>query len=180
MIDNFIIYDTLLIIMDTPAAHRLLNNFLKSRRARLAPKDPGLSVEPGRQRTKGLRRSEAAQLAGVSTAWYALLEMGQPRALTHKNVDGASQRNGELRLHPSIEFAVRHVNEVGIVIFDTWLTIVRANEAARIGMGNTCAPSRRPISRRLFVRNEQRRLSCRTASSPPSVLWADSAPNNCS
>jgi len=53
-----------------------LAQFLRSRRARLAPADVGLP--PGlRRRTPGLRREEVAQLAGVGVTWYTWLEQGR-------------------------------------------------------------------------------------------------------
>ncbi|MFE0460846.1 helix-turn-helix transcriptional regulator [Kitasatospora sp. NPDC058965] len=53
-----------------------LANFLRSRRARLAPQDVGLP--PGlRRRTPGLRREELAVLAGVGVTWYTWLEQGR-------------------------------------------------------------------------------------------------------
>ncbi|MEU2792393.1 helix-turn-helix transcriptional regulator [Streptomyces sp. NPDC007100] len=57
---------------------RELGAFLRSRRERLAPADVGLPGSP-RRRTPGLRREEAAELAGVSSSWYAWLEQGRVR-----------------------------------------------------------------------------------------------------
>jgi transcriptional regulator with XRE-family HTH domain len=55
---------------------RLLGGFLRTHRERLSPLAAGLA--PGaRRRTPGLRREEAAQLAGVSTTWYTWLEQGR-------------------------------------------------------------------------------------------------------
>lgn len=53
-----------------------LADFLKSRRARLRPRDVGLP-EGGRRRTPGLRRQEVAQLAGMSVDYYIRLEQGR-------------------------------------------------------------------------------------------------------
>jgi transcriptional regulator with XRE-family HTH domain len=53
-----------------------LAGFLQSRRARLRPADLGL-VTAGRRRVSGLRREEAAQLAGVSVDYYIRLEQGR-------------------------------------------------------------------------------------------------------
>ena len=47
--------------------------FLRRRREMLRPRDVGL-VEGPRRRTQGLRREEVAQLAGMSTDYYARLE----------------------------------------------------------------------------------------------------------
>ena len=50
-----------------------LGEFLRHRREMLRPRDVGL-VEGPRRRTQGLRREEVAQLAGMSTDYYARLE----------------------------------------------------------------------------------------------------------
>lgn len=50
-----------------------LAEFLRRRREALRPRDVGL-IEGPRRRTQGLRREEVAQLAGMSTDYYARLE----------------------------------------------------------------------------------------------------------
>ncbi|WP_329446426.1 helix-turn-helix transcriptional regulator [Streptomyces canus] len=50
-----------------------LAEFLRHRRETLRPRDVGLAEGP-RRRTQGLRREEVAQLAGMSTDYYARLE----------------------------------------------------------------------------------------------------------
>jgi transcriptional regulator with XRE-family HTH domain len=53
-----------------------LADFLRKRRAALAPADVGLP--PGiRRRTPGLRREEVAQLANIGSSWYIWLEQGR-------------------------------------------------------------------------------------------------------
>lgn len=54
-----------------------LREFLRSRRARLAPADVGLTAASGPRRVPGLRREELAQLAGVSVDYYTRLEQGR-------------------------------------------------------------------------------------------------------
>src|SRR5215472_17033358 len=55
---------------------RALADFLRLRRAHLAPAEVGLP--PGvRRRTPGLRREEVAQLASMGTSWYVWLEQGR-------------------------------------------------------------------------------------------------------
>jgi transcriptional regulator with XRE-family HTH domain len=56
--------------------HQELAEFLRSRRARLAPEQAGLA-RGARRRTPGLRREEVAALAGVSPEWYTWLEQGR-------------------------------------------------------------------------------------------------------
>ncbi len=53
-----------------------LAEFLRSRRARLAPEEVGLT-RGMRRRTPGLRREEVAMLAGISPEWYTWLEQGR-------------------------------------------------------------------------------------------------------
>ena len=55
-----------------------LGDFLRTRRARIAPTEAGLPAT-NRRRTAGLRREEVAYLAGVSATWYTWLE--QKRAI---------------------------------------------------------------------------------------------------
>lgn len=53
-----------------------LAGFLRSRRARVTPREVGLP-EGERRRTPGLRRQEVAQLAGMSIDYYIRLEQGR-------------------------------------------------------------------------------------------------------
>jgi transcriptional regulator with XRE-family HTH domain len=64
--------------MQTTASdrRRLLGAFLRTHRERLSPQAAGLPAG-GRRRTPGLRREEAAQLAGVSATWFTWLEQGR-------------------------------------------------------------------------------------------------------
>jgi transcriptional regulator with XRE-family HTH domain len=55
-----------------------LSDFLRTRRARIAPAAIGFPTAH-RRRTPGLRREEVAQLAGMSATWYTWLE--QRRAI---------------------------------------------------------------------------------------------------
>jgi hypothetical protein len=61
------------------ATHRRLelSDFLRTRRAKIAPSDVGLADGP-RRRTPGLRREEVALLANIGTTWYTRLEQGLP------------------------------------------------------------------------------------------------------
>jgi len=62
--------------MASPEQRRLLAGFLRTHRERLSPQAAGVPAG-GRRRTPGLRREEAAQLAGVSTTWLTWLEQGR-------------------------------------------------------------------------------------------------------
>jgi transcriptional regulator with XRE-family HTH domain len=60
-----------------------VREFLVSRRARITPEQAGLPAYGAHRRVKGLRREEAAMLAGVSVDYYTRLERG--------NLAGASE-----------------------------------------------------------------------------------------
>ncbi|WP_405465319.1 helix-turn-helix transcriptional regulator [Streptomyces jietaisiensis] len=53
-----------------------IKEFLRSRRARLAPERAGLPAYGGNRRVEGLRREEVAMLAGVSVDYYVRMERG--------------------------------------------------------------------------------------------------------
>ena len=55
---------------------RVLSDFVRDRRARIAPDEVGLATG-ARRRTPGLRREEVAQLAGVGITWYTWFEQGR-------------------------------------------------------------------------------------------------------
>lgn len=57
-------------------ANGILTDFLRTRRARIDPRSLGIIGEETR-RVPGLRREEIAELAGISTSWYTLLEQGK-------------------------------------------------------------------------------------------------------
>src|SRR5438105_736557 len=56
--------------------------FLTSRRARITPEQAGLPVYGGNRRVPGLRREEAAMLAGVSVDYYTRLERGNLKGVS--------------------------------------------------------------------------------------------------
>lgn len=53
-----------------------LAEFLRAKREALSPADVGVP-ERARRRTKGLRREEVAELAGIGASWYTALEQGR-------------------------------------------------------------------------------------------------------
>ncbi|GAA0372923.1 helix-turn-helix transcriptional regulator [Streptomyces blastmyceticus] len=54
-----------------------INAFLKARRAALDPAGTGLPPGGTRRRVRGLRREEAARLAGISVEYYTRIEQGR-------------------------------------------------------------------------------------------------------
>lgn len=75
-----------------------LNEFLRTRRARLRPEDVGVTAYGRRRRVPGLRREELAQLAGVSVAYYTRLEQGNGQNVSAEVLGAIA---GALRLTPS-------------------------------------------------------------------------------
>ncbi|MBU3067455.1 helix-turn-helix transcriptional regulator [Nocardia sp. NEAU-G5] len=67
-----------------------LRDFLRNRRARLAPEDVGLS-SAGRRRTPGLRREEVALTAGVGVSWYTWLEQGRDISVSADVLDAVAR-----------------------------------------------------------------------------------------
>jgi len=69
-----------------PSPHPL-GDYLRARRELVQPQDVGLSTGMGRRRVPGLRRSEVAALAGISTEYYVKLEQGQVASPTAQVLD---------------------------------------------------------------------------------------------
>lgn len=75
---------------ETMDHHSEVSEFLKSRRARVEPEQVGLSRGTDR-RVPGLRRGEAAALAGVSVEYYARLERGAIGGASAAVLDGLAR-----------------------------------------------------------------------------------------
>jgi transcriptional regulator with XRE-family HTH domain len=84
---------------------RELGDLLRSRRERLQPADVGLPAGT-RRRTRGLRREEVAQLAAISSTYYAYLEQGREVRPSRQVLDALS---AALRLDAAER---RHVHEL--------------------------------------------------------------------
>lgn len=65
-----------------------IREFLTSRRAKITPERVGLPAGPGPRRVPGLRRSEAALLAGISVEYYTRLERGALASASPAVLDG--------------------------------------------------------------------------------------------
>ncbi|EPD55718.1 hypothetical protein HMPREF1211_07683 [Streptomyces sp. HGB0020] len=66
--------------MTSDSDSRALGAFLKARRAQLTPRECGLPETDSVRKVAGLRREEAARLAGISVDYYTRLEQGRVRA----------------------------------------------------------------------------------------------------
>jgi transcriptional regulator with XRE-family HTH domain len=73
-----------------PSPHPL-GDYLRARRELLRPVDVGLPEGPGVRRVPGLRRSEVATLAGISTEYYSKLEQGQEASPTDQVLESLTR-----------------------------------------------------------------------------------------
>ena len=76
--------------MDSVTTSDELRDFLTTRRARLTPDQAGLPVYGAHRRVAGLRREEAALLAGISVEYYTRLERGKVGDVSDGVLDGLS------------------------------------------------------------------------------------------
>ncbi len=65
--------------------------FLSTRRAKLTPEQAGLAHYSRNRRVQGLRRSEVADLAGVSVEYYARLERGNLSGVSESVLDSLAR-----------------------------------------------------------------------------------------
>src|SRR3954453_437155 len=68
-----------------------IREFLTSRRARITPQQAGLPVFGDTRRVPGLRREEAAMLAGVSVDYYTKMERGNLRGVSDSVLDALAR-----------------------------------------------------------------------------------------
>jgi transcriptional regulator with XRE-family HTH domain len=68
-----------------------IREFLTSRRAKITPEQAGLPDYGGRRRVKGLRREEAAMLAGISVEYYTRLERGNASGVSEDVLEGITR-----------------------------------------------------------------------------------------
>jgi hypothetical protein len=68
-----------------------IRDFLSSRRARITPREAGLPVFGGTRRVPGLRREEAAMLAGVSVEYYTKMERGHLRGVSESVLEALAR-----------------------------------------------------------------------------------------
>ena len=69
----------------------LIGEYLRARRELVSPNDVGLSGLDSRRRVTGLRRTEVAMLAGVSTEYYIRLEQGRDRHPSEQVLDALAR-----------------------------------------------------------------------------------------
>jgi transcriptional regulator with XRE-family HTH domain len=68
-----------------------VRDFLKSRRARITPEAAGLPTYGEQRRVPGLRRTEVAQLAGMSVEYYTRMERGNLAGVSEPVLDALTR-----------------------------------------------------------------------------------------
>jgi len=68
-----------------------IRDFLTSRRAKISPEQAGLPSYGRNRRVKGLRREEAAMLAGISVEYYTRLERGNAAGVSEEVLEGVAR-----------------------------------------------------------------------------------------
>src|ERR1700722_10278201 len=68
-----------------------VREFLTTRRARITPQQAGLPVFGDTRRVPGLRREEAAMLAGVSVDYYTKMERGNLRGVSESVLEALAR-----------------------------------------------------------------------------------------
>jgi transcriptional regulator with XRE-family HTH domain len=72
-------------------ARQDIREFLSSRRAKITPEQAGLPAYGTRRRVAGLRREEAAMLAGISVEYYTRLERGNASGASEDVLEGIAR-----------------------------------------------------------------------------------------
>jgi transcriptional regulator with XRE-family HTH domain len=152
--------------------------FLRSRRAKLTPEQAGLPHYSRNRRVPGLRRSEVADLAGVSVEYYSQLERGCLAGVSESVLDAlgrALQLDEAERVHlgdlahaagpaartrrkptaqqirPSLLRILDGMTEVPAIVNSGRLDVVAANPLGRALFAPVFADPARPVNHALFT-----------------------------
>jgi transcriptional regulator with XRE-family HTH domain len=151
--------------------------FLSSRRAKITPKQAGLVTYGRNRRVPGLRRSEVADLAGVSVEYYSQLERGDLRGVSDSVLDAlarALQLDEAERAHladlaraagpaprtrrkppshvvrPSVQRILDGMTEVPAFVLNGRLDVLAANPLAEALFAPAFAAPARPVNHARF------------------------------
>jgi transcriptional regulator with XRE-family HTH domain len=152
--------------------------FLSSRRAKITPRQAGLATFGRNRRVPGLRRSEVADLAGVSVEYYSQLERGDLRGVSDSVLDAlarALQLDEAERAHladlaraagpaprtrrkppvqvvrPSVQRILDGMTEVPAFVLNGRLDVLAANPLAEALFAPVFANPARPVNHARFT-----------------------------
>ncbi len=152
--------------------------FLSSRRAKITPAQAGLSNYSRSRRVPGLRRSEVADLAGVSVEYYAQLERGNLAGVSDSVLDalaralqldeaerehlrdlaraaGPARRSGRRppaqQVRPSVARMLRGMTEVPAIVQNGRLDVLATNPLAQALYAPVFADPARPANLARFT-----------------------------
>jgi transcriptional regulator with XRE-family HTH domain len=145
-----------------------IGDFLKSRRARIAPEQAGLPAYGGKRRVPGLRREEVSLLAGISVEYYTRLERGNARGVSESVLEGIARalqlddaerahlidlvraanaskptrrRPAQQRVRPSVQRILDSMTGVPAFVQNGRLDVLYANELGRALFGHMVSAS---------------------------------------
>jgi transcriptional regulator with XRE-family HTH domain len=152
--------------------------FLTSRRAKIGPEQAGLTARGNGRRVPGLRRSEVADLAGVSVEYYAKLERGNLSGVSESVLDALARAlhlDEAERLHladlartagpatrtrrkqtsshvrPSVARVLDGMTEIPAMVNNERLDVLAANPLARALFAPLFAHPGRPVNHARFT-----------------------------
>ena len=147
--------------------------FLSSRRAKVTPEQAGLAAYGRNRRVPGLRRSEVADLAGVSVEYYSQLERGNLSGVSESVLDAlgralhldeaerehlldlaraagparrARRRPPARQVRPSVARVLDGMTEVPAFVENGRLDVLAANPLARALYASAFAGPSRPVN----------------------------------
>jgi len=151
--------------------------FLTSRRAKLTPEHVGLTTAARNRRVPGLRRSEVADLAGVSVEYYARLERGDLSGVSESVLDALARaleldeaerlhladlaraagpgartrrRPAAQQIRPSLQWVLDGMTRLPAIVNDGSLNLIGANTLGRALFAPVLADPVRPANHARF------------------------------
>lgn len=156
-----------------------VREFLSSRRAKITPEQAGLTVFGGNRRVPGLRREEAAMLAGVSVDYYTRLERGNLSGVSESVLDALARglrlddaerdhlfdlartanasararpgKSPKQRIRPSVEFMLEAITGAPAFVRNGRMDILAANRLGMALYSQLYTDPVRPVNHSRFI-----------------------------
>ena len=154
-----------------------IREFLISRRAKISPEQAGLPAYGNKRRVPGLRREEAAMLAGISVEYYTRLERGNAAGVSAEVLEGIARalqldeaerahlfdlvrtvnmsrparRPAQERIRPSIQRILDAMTDVPAYIRNARLDLLSANRLGYALYSEVFTDPARPANMARFV-----------------------------